>query len=252
MLRYVSCKRLARSLNAFDAYIVNSNFLRDVVLNNLKLKTEDVHTIYNAVNFEDFNLDRGLRAKEKSDCRVKILYAGRFDLGKGIEYLIEAIPIILKHYDNCSFVFVGDGPIRPQTEKLAKKLGVSKHIIFEGFVPYSSIGKYYQQCDIVVVPSVWHEPFGRSLIEAMVCGRPVVATKVGGIPELIKQNETGLLVKPASSEELANGLIALLCAEKMRMRMGMLGRRVVKEKYNAEVIAASVLRVYENILGQRR
>jgi glycosyltransferase involved in cell wall biosynthesis len=250
LLRSVSCKMLAQSLNVFDAYITNSDFLRRVAINNLGLKAKNVYTAYNPVNLETFNLSSG--AEKKSDCIVNILYAGRFDLGKGIEYLIEAIPSIVKNHDNCSFVFVGDGPIRPHTEKLAKKLGVSKHIIFEGFVPYSSISKYYQQCDIVVVPSVWHEPFGRSVIEAMACGKPVVATKVGGIPELVKENETGLLVEPASSEELAKGLIALICDEKLRVRMGMMGRRVAKEKYNTEVSAGNVLRVYENILARGR
>ena len=252
VFRYISRKILVQSINAFDAYITNSNFLRDVVLNNLRLRARDVHTVYNAVGIEKFNLDANADSGEKSENNIiKILYAGRFDLGKGIEYLIGAITHVVKKHDNCNFVFVGDGAIRQQAENLARKLKVSKHVVFEGFVPYDKINKYYQRCDIVVVPSVWPEPFGRSLIEAMACGKPVVTTKVGGIPEVIENGKNGLLVEPANSQEMANAITTLLRDEEMRLKMGKRGRKIAEEKYNAEVIARRVLKIYEDILNER-
>lgn len=246
-LRYVSCNMLMRSLNAFDAYITNSNFLKGVILNNLKLKTEDVHVVYNAVNLEEFKtiVNSG---NKKSDNMIKILYIGRFDIGKGVDYLIGAIPRVMKYNNNCSFLFVGDGTIRPKMEELARKLGVSEHTIFEGFVPHKDTNKYYQQCDIVAVPSVWHEPFGRSLIEAMACGKPVIATRVGGISEVISHGENGLLIEPANSEDLAKALITLINDKEIRMKMGKLGRKVAEEEYSIDVIARRTLRVYENVL----
>lgn len=252
MLRYVSCKMLAQSLNAFNSYITNSNFLRAVILNNLRLRAEDVYSVHNPVGMEKFNLDTDADSEEKENSGIiKILYAGRFDIGKGIEYLIEAIPHVVKKHDNCSFVFAGDGAIRQQAENLARKLDISEYIIFEGFVPYAKINRYYQQCDIVVIPSVWPEPFGRSLIEAMACGKPVIATKAGGIPEIVEHGETGLLVEPANSGEIANALTLLLDNDEMRMEMGRRGRKVVEEKYSAEAIARKVLIVYETILNKR-
>lgn len=250
VLRYVSCNMLKRSLNAFDAYITNSNFLRGVVLNNLKLKPEDVYVVYNAVNLEEFKKTVDSGNNKKSD-KIRILYVGRFDIGKGIEYLIGAIPCIVKYNDNCSFVFVGDGAIRPQIENLARKLGVFKHIIFEGFVPHEDVNKYYQQCDIAVIPSVWHEPFGRSLIEAMAYEMPVIATRIGGISEIIAHGRDGLLVKPADSDELADALQRLIRDEKMRIKMGKHGRKVAEEKYGTDVIARETLNVYEKILNKR-
>ena len=241
VLRYVSCKMLTQSLNTFDAYITNSNFLRKVVLNNLGLNAEDVHTVYNAVDMEQFNLDAEVDSG-------KILYAGRFDIGKGIEYVIGAIPQVLKMYDNCTFVFAGDGAIRKKMKTLARELRVSRHVIFKGFVPYSEISECYKRCDIVVAPSVWPEPFGRSLIEAMACGKPIVTTKVGGISEVVEDGTTGLLVEPANSGEIANAITTLLGNEEMRMKMGRRGREVVEEKYNAEATARKVLMVYENVL----
>ena len=246
MLRCVSCKMLAQSLNAFDAYITNSNFLREVVLSNLRLRAEDVYSVYNPVGMEKFNLDADSEEKEM----IKVFYAGRFDLGKGIEYLIGAIPKVVEKHD-CSFIFVGDGTIRQEAENLVRTLKISKHVVFEGFVPYTDISRYYQQCDIVVVPSVWPEPFGRSLIEAMAYGKPVIATKVGGIPEMIEHGETGLLVEPANSGEMANAITMLLDNDEMRMKMGRQGRKVVEEKYNTEAIARAVSIVYENILNRK-
>jgi glycosyltransferase involved in cell wall biosynthesis len=250
-LRYVACKMLAQSLNAFGAYITNSDFLRVVVLNNLGLGAEDVHTVYNAVNMEKFNLgaDAGSGEKENSEI-IKILYAGRFDSGKGLEYLIEAIPHVVKKHDNCSFVFVGDGATKQRAENLARKLNVSRHVVFEGFVPYDKISKYYQRCDIVVVPSVWQEPFGRSAIEAMACGKPVIATKAGGIPEVIADGKTGFIVEPANSKAIANAIAVLLGDEEMRLKMGEQGKKIADEKYNAETVAKRVLIVYENILNR--
>lgn len=245
-LRYISCNMLAQSMNAFDAYIANSNFLRGAVLNNLELKIENVHTVHNAIDLEEFGMLTDLR--DEFDRRIKILYVGRFDNGKGIEYLIGAIPLIVKHHNNCSFVFVGDGPIKPQIEKLAKKLGISKYITFEGFVPHNNINKYYHKCDIVVVPSVWPEPFGRSVIEAMACGNPIIATEVGGIPEIVEHEKTGLLIKPASLEEIANSIMMLLCNADKRKKMGEMGKKVIKEKYNVEVIAKKTLEIYEDVL----
>jgi spore coat protein SA len=195
--------------------------------------------VYNSVDTEKF------RVNNSREDRVKILYAGRFDTGKGVEHLIAAIPEVIKKHGNCLFLFVGGGALRKWAENLARKLNKS-NILFEGFVPYDRINRYYQLCDVVVVPSVWPEPFGRSIIEAMACGKPVIATKIGGIPELVKDGKTGLLVEPASSEEIANAITTLLDDEKKRERMGKRGRRIVEEKYNNEAIARKVLMVYKN------
>ena len=246
ILRYVSSNMLSRSVNAFDGYITNSNFLRGVILNNLAIKTENVNTVYNAINLEDFEIVAD--TEERSGDRIKILYVGRFDIGKGIEYLIEAIPYIIRNYNNCIFILVGDGPIKSQMENLSRKLNVSEYIIFKGFVPHRDINRYYQQCDIVVVPSSWPEPFGRTLIEAMACAKPVISTRVGGITEVISHGENGLLVKPADPEDLANALKTLIDDEEMRIQMGKCGRKSVKEKYDLDIIAKNTIKIYERVL----
>jgi len=238
LLRDSSRKMLEESLEAFDAYITNSNFVRKVVLNNLNL--DNVYTVYNSVDTEKFNIGSG-----GDENGIKILYAGRFDTGKGVEYLIGAIPEVIREHD-CIFVFVGGGALRKWAENLARKAGGSR-VVFEGFVPYERINRYYQLCDIVVVPSVWPEPFGRSVIEAMACGKPVVATRVGGIPEIVEDGRTGLLIEPANSKEIANAINTLVDRVK-RKKMGKLARKVVERKYNIEVITGKVLEVYEKFL----
>jgi len=243
---YMDYILLKRSIHNFDTYITCSDFVRYVVLNNLKISPNKVHTVYNAIDMKDFKTVHCFKNKEKSN--KTILYVGRLSYEKGLIPFINAIPLVVKENQNCHFLVVGDSPIRVELEYYAKKVGVQEYITFEGFVPYDQINKYYQISDIVVVPSIWYEPFGRTSIEAMASGRPVVASNIGGISEVIEHEKTGLLVEPNNSEELANAIIILLNDKEMRMEMSKHAYKVAKEKYNANIIAKKVLKVYKNVL----
>jgi len=246
IFHYIDYRMLERTLSSFDAYITCSDFVRSVILNNSNLKENEVHTVYNAIDVDQFKTC----FKNNSNSNT-ILYVGRLSPEKGVECLIKSIPNIIKEYQDCSFVIIGDGPIRRKLEKKVKELDIQKYIIFMGFISYDRIKKYYQIADIVVVPSIWNEPFGRTLIEAMACRKPLIASRVGGIPEIIKHEETGLLVECGNSSELASAILTLLKDKEMRESMGKQGRMIVEEHYDKKVFAEKVIRIYESILYKK-
>jgi len=102
--------------------------------------------------------------------------------------------------------------------------------------------------DLFVLPSL-REPFGIVIIEAQACGKPVVATSVGGIPEAMKDGETGILVKPKSSEDLANKIIYMIRNEKIRQKMGLNGRKRVERKFSKESMIMKTEALYKKMLG---
>jgi glycosyltransferase involved in cell wall biosynthesis len=189
--------------------------------------------------------------KKKYNIKGKmILYVGRiYSYQKGLDYLIRAIPIILSKETEIKFVMIGeDYGSKASLIKLAKKLKVEKYIIFTGHIPYNELLKAYAAADVFVLPSIF-EPFGIVLLEAMASKKPIVATNVGGIPEIVKNGKNGILVRPKNEEELADAILFLLSHEDQAKMMGINGYNMVKN-YSWELIAKKIENVYFKVLDQ--
>lgn len=163
-------------------------------------------------------------------------YIGRLVGGKGLEDLLHAVanlnfqfPII-----NFQLLIYGTGPLEAKLKKIADDLDIENKVEWRGFVPYSQVPEAFSQIDIFVYPS-WHEGFGRSIMEALAMGKAVVATCVGGIPDLIKNGENGFLVKPHSPKALALKIKELMENKDLRERFGKAGRKFVSENFEWNV-----------------
>ena len=151
--------------------------------------------------------------------RVYVLFVGRLsDFHKGISVLLRAFSNIAKKVNNTDLIIVGNGPDEKKLKELAINLGVSDKTHFIGHIE-TDLPFYYNSADIVVVPSLF-EAFGIVNIEAMSCGKTVVASNVGGIREIIKHKKTGFLTSPGNVEELGNTILMLLRHPEMRNRLG--------------------------------
>ena len=212
---------------------------------------DKVIVIPNGIDVGDFNAAYSREDSKRelgfSPSDRLLLYVGNFEPRKGLDILIKAMPRILKEAQNTNLVLVGDGIMRDKLEALAKKLGVAEHVKFTGFVNKSEKIRYYKSADIFILPSLY-EIFGIVNLEAMACGIPVVASKVGGIPEVVKDGKNGLLIPPGNSEALADALIYLLENEDVREKMGKSGRKKV-EGYSWERIAEETEKVYNEVLS---
>ena len=137
-----------------------------------------------------------------------VLFAGRLVRWKGVEYLIEALPLL--QTPGVAVWIAGEGPYAPELRALAAWLGVAERVVFLGEVPTVDLPALYARADVVVGTSFVNETFGIALAEAMACGRPVVASRFGGFPEVVADRETGLLARPQDPADLAAQLDALL------------------------------------------
>ncbi len=161
--------------------------------------------VYNGIAMD--KLECGTNHSTPLDEPYKITYVGRLHYVKGVDYLIRAISLIKDKY-KISVSIVGDGPEKNRLEKLAKEQGVDDIVTFEG--RHSNIIPFLKKTSVFVYPSVWHEVFGISLVEAMAFGIPCIANNVGGIPEVMRSGEYGFLTKETSDKALADALCSVL------------------------------------------
>lgn len=165
---------------------------------------------------------------------------------KGIEYLIGAIPSIIEKYPNTKLVLTGDGPNKDNLEKLMKKLNLEQHITFLG--KQKDIAKILRSSDLFVLPSK-REAFGLVNAEAMISKLAVVATKVGGIPEIVKDGETGILVESENSIALSKAIVELIESPEKREKMGEAGQKRILEHFGAQQMAERYEKEYLEILS---
>src|SRR5258708_23573031 len=114
----------------------------------------------------------------------KLLFVGRLEKVKGVEFLIQALSLIIKAVPQTTLTIIGDGPNKADLLTLTRTLQLEKYIQFVGWIENKDLDLYYQKSSIVIVPSTWDEVFGGVILEAMSVGRPVIGTNVGGIPEI--------------------------------------------------------------------
>ncbi len=161
---------------------------------------------------------------------TKIGYLGRLVDGKGLEDLFKTVMILKSQNSNFHCLIFGTGPLETKLKKIAESLKISDIIEWHGFVPYNQVPTALAQIDIFVYPS-WHEGFGRSIMEALAMEKAVVATRVGGIPDLIKDGENGFLVEPHNPVALAEKIKELMQNKDLREKFGKAGRKWVSENY---------------------
>lgn len=168
--------------------------------------------------------------------RLTLLSVSRLSFGdryKGIDITIEALPRLIERYPGLCYVVVGDGDDRPRLTHLARDRGVERHVCFTGEVSDAELAKYYEQCDIYVLPSS-HEGLGIVYLEAMAHGKPVVGVHVGGAPDVIIHEVNGLLVPRGESALVEQALDRLAGNEKLRARLGDWGRSRTVPSFSTE------------------
>jgi glycosyltransferase involved in cell wall biosynthesis len=171
-----------------------------------------------------------------------ILFVGNLIPRKGLHFLIDAAEQVIKENRETKFVVVGDGPLKSHLVSYSEEHGVSDNFVFLGYVPEEMLHQLYSCADVFASPSI-QEGQGITLLEAQAAAKPVVAFNVTAIKEVVKNKETGLLVKP-DSHELANAILTLLSDESLREKMGWAGREFVSKNFSWDVCAQKMFQVY--------
>jgi len=195
------------------------------------------------------SVDEFTRRFRRSDGSL-ILFAGRLAREKGACDLIEALPEILAALPDAMAVIVGDGPERRALEALANRRGVGANVRFTGWLKRQALAAAMTAADMVVVPSR-REGQGLVALEAMAAGTPVIAANVGGLPEAVKDNETGLLIPPESPEALADAVIRLAGDSELSKRLALAGSAMVRETFSSAAAAEAFSALYQSALEPR-
>jgi phosphatidylinositol alpha-1,6-mannosyltransferase len=183
-----------------------------------------------------------------------ILSVSRLVERKGVDKVIEALPFVLEQCPDAMYVVVGDGPYREQLMQLAQERGVADKVLFAGRVP--DIRPFYHTCDVFVLPTREGrkgdiEGLGLVYLEAAACGKPVVASLVGGVADAVVPNETALIVDPLDPKDIANAIVKVLTDKELARKLGEAGRERVLREFTYDKVAAKVLQIVAQVEKQR-
>lgn len=210
-----------------------------------------IRVIPGGVNISQFPDDMptaDVDKKYKLSGKKVILFSGKLTKYKGVKYLIQAG----KNIDsNSMIVIAGDGPERKNLEKLVADLNL-EHVKFLGHLNSDDLIKLYYRADVSVVPSIWDEPLGLVVLEAMAAKTPVVVTRKGGIPLMVKEGVNGVFVRPHNAKEIAEKVNMLLKNETLRTKMGQKARETVLKRFTWHLIAGSYDKMYEAFKKKER
>ncbi|MFZ3168263.1 MAG: glycosyltransferase family 4 protein [Candidatus Methanoperedens sp.] len=201
-----------------------------------KVSSDKITKIENGVDTEIFKLNNGIQSD--NSC----IFVGSLTKRKGVQYLLKAIQNI-----NIKCNIVGEGQEKNTLLKLSYDLGLSDKVKFLGNVPYDDLVRCYQKSSIFVLPS-FNETTCISMLEAMACGKPVIVTKVGDIPNIIKDGYNGFLVEIGNANQVEEKLRLLIDNPDLRKEMGRNARLTVMKRYTWDIIAKKVIDVYDTVL----
>ena len=230
-----------------------SNSLKERLLS-ININPKKIKVIPNGVDTFLFNpkissnfLDSYVNKKESVK---KVIFVGRLDPQKGVEFLIRAIPYIIKEYNKVHFFILGNGNLEIKLKNLAKTLKIQSYVSFLNMIPLDKMPEFYASADIFCLPSL-HEGFPLSISEALSMGLIIVASTTEGIPEAITENENGFLVKPGDVNSLVNKLIKALNLNVEKNReISNRNINLAKNKYSWEILVKQIEDVYYDRLDK--
>jgi glycosyltransferase involved in cell wall biosynthesis len=229
-----------------DSVVAISNYVKSDMMK-LSVPGVKITVIHNGTDIKEF--DRRAEGTQGPDLNAGggpplIGTVGSLTERKGHRYFFEAIPEIIRKKPDVHFIVIGEGPQKQQLEHLRISLGLEDRLTMLGF--QENVVPLLKQMDLYVHPSV-HEPFGIAILEAMAAGRPVVASSVEGIPEIVIDGETGYLVEPGNAMQLSRAICDLLEDKDKIERMGRAGRYRVENLFPIERTVREYERLYDAI-----
>jgi glycosyltransferase involved in cell wall biosynthesis len=239
--------RLAETLYFLKGryYITVSDWMKEQMIKQYPRFGSLIKVVYNAVDVEKFSPGK------ESPQKDVVLFTGRLIAAKGVKYLVEAIPIVLREHPQCLFLFIGAGNSLPYERRLREMKVPKENFAFMGYLKDASeLIDYYRAQSVYVAPTLY-ENLPIRVLEAMACGVPVVASNVCAVPEIIQDGVNGFLVNPGSVRELAERISTLLADPRMRRQMGQSARETVLERFDWNVNAIKISDIYQRILNDR-
>lgn len=239
------------AVNNADFITVNTEATKKELLGRFPEASRKVKVVPMGVNSDFFKKLKIKKPKNYPKNKI-LLFVGRLSDQKGLQYLIDAMPEVVKKEPNTKLLIIGEGPFKAELEKKIDENRIKEHVEFLGSLPASDVVKYHNYADVFVLPSLSNktgtEALGLALMEAMSSGCAVIGTNVGGIPSLIKNGYNGLLVNQKDSKELAGAIIDLLKNRKKAEILGRNASNFIRKNYSWDKVGNQFLVIYKKII----
>ena len=238
-----------RMLRKVDCFIATSARIEEGLLND----GYDKKKIFRIPNFIDRNIF--YPSNQQSETQIKkeigltpkkiVIYTGRLDESKGVHILLEAWEKIIKDFNDIFLIILGGGYLGEKLKEQCCVLGIEKNVKFCGIV--NNVRDYLITSDVFVLPS-FREGFPNSVLEAMACGLPVISTKIGGIVDVIKDGDNGILVEPGNVNQLADAMKKLISNDEYALALGKNALKKIRENYDINGIVKRYIKLYTRYL----
>jgi spore coat protein SA len=248
------------SLKECDKILAVSNYMRDYLINQHKIKQAKIAVLPIAVDPQLYNRKIKIDSAKKAlllEKRKILLFVGRKCREKGPDVIIDALPKIVEHNPEVIAIFIGpdfafksgSSSYTHLLKNKAQKLHLEKNVKFQDYVSYHELELFFEAADLLIFPSIWQEPFGKVLLEAMSYELPIIASAVGAVPEIIQHDNNGLLFSPGDSNALSDAVNYLLNDTLKLRKLAINGRQTVLTKYSFKKISVDCLKIYSDLTG---
>ena len=228
-------------LSKIPNIIVQTPSIKNIISKWTKSK---IHIVPSGIEYEEIKKMQSHALPNESP---DIFWVNNLQKIKGVDILIKAVPRVTKSIPTLSVCIGGSGPQENELKALVKKLNLEAHVKFLGFISEEDKYQYYKACKLVVVPSRWDcQPFAP--LDAAASGKPVIASRIGGIQDTVEDGKTGFLFEPENIEDLAEKIITLLKDEELREEMGKAAKEKAKQ-YDWSKIAERTVDIYKEVIA---
>jgi glycosyltransferase involved in cell wall biosynthesis len=228
-----------------DSYIAVSSVVARSLAGRFGIEPDRIHVVHNGIPDE-----KPASPTATTNAPSRLFTACRLVEEKGINVLLDAMPQICTEVPGAELVIAGEGPLMEELRTKVRKSKLEKSVIFAGWE--KNISTRYADAAVTILASTRLEGFGLVALEAMRASRPVVSTLAGGITDVVKHNETGLLVKPGDPKALASAIIDLIRDPDKAERLGCAGRARYEALFSADRMIEETLKVYSEALRKKR
>ncbi|MDD5638523.1 MAG: glycosyltransferase family 4 protein [Candidatus Pacebacteria bacterium] len=244
LFRFSLSRYLAKKI--VNIFICPSISLSKLIKESLFLEEKEIVTL-------PYFVEKSVKIKSETKTKIKnnqLVFVGRISKEKGLDVAIKAVSLLLEEsdlYKNILFKIVGDGPDFANLLDLTKKLGCSNSVRFVGRVDNDKVDNYYQESIALIVPSLWIENSPVAIYEAMRNKRPIVASNIGGLTDLVLDNKNGFLFKTGDCKSLAKAIKKIYGNSEKSIKMGAFGFERLKNEYGAEKHYSEIINLYKRI-----
>jgi glycosyltransferase involved in cell wall biosynthesis len=239
-----------------DRIVSVTDKLKDELVRLYSVPAEKIIVINNGANTDIFRPMDQKQARDRlklDNSKKYVCFVGHLAAWQGVEFLIYSAPHILEKYPDVRFLVVGDGVMKDKLLKIASETGVLDKFTFTGRISYESVPEYINSADVCVAPFIKdrNSKIGLSALktyEYLACGKPIVASNISGVKDLLDLSGGGISVPPENPRELANAVVELIADQKMRNTMGEQGRKYVIENHSWDGVARKILDICYEII----